>query len=416
MPSIEKRGANSWRLVVEDGYDATGKRVQRRKTLHVEDEALLKTTRRLQDYLRMELAAFQREVESGQYVKPERTTFADFVSTWKTNYADLHMGAYTRKNYLGIVNSQLLPTFGHLELSKIKTMHIVSFFTQLRSRDGRKDGRDKPLSTNTLLNIYKALKSILDAAERWRVIPSNPMEGVDRPVADKAERRSLRAKKRAYTREEAEQLIIALADEPEHWRLYYLGVVLGGFRRGEMLAVEWPQVDFEHGGIMVEKQLSLNEEGRTVEAELKTAESQAFVPMPRWYMAELSRYREAWIRERWKLQQAQRWEGSDHEYVFHNGTGHHFYADAPSLRWRRFLDKHDLPRIRLHDLRHTTAMLLREDGADLKSIQERLRHSRLATTADLYTHESDLVSRETADRLEKLNPFPIRSQDKKIDG
>ena len=72
--------------------------------------------------------------------------------------------------------------------------------------------------------------------------------------------------------------------------------------------------------------------------------------------------------------------------------------------------KHNLPHIRLHDLRHTTATLLREDGASLKDIQERLRHTRLSTTADLYTHESELVSRETADRLEKLNPFQTHSQ------
>ncbi len=65
--------------------------------------------------------------------------------------------------------------------------------------------------------------------------------------------------------------------------------------------------------------------------------------------------------------------------------------------------QHDLPHIRLYHLRYTTAMLLREDGADLKAI--RLRHTRLSTTADFYTHESELMSRKTADRLKKLNPF-----------
>lgn len=358
----------------------------------------------------MQLVKFQQEVESGQYIKVGRTTFADFVPTWKKNYADIHLGAYTRKNYMSIINSQLLPTFGHIELHKIKTMHIVSFMTTLRTPDGRKDGRDKPLSTNTLLNIYKALKSILDAAEKWRVIPSNPMDGVDRPVADKQERKALRSKKKAYTRQEAAELIIALADEPEHWRLYFLGVLLGGFRRGEMLGVEWPQIDFENGGIHVEKQISLDEDGRPVETELKTDESEAFVPMPKWYMDELSRYRQQWIKERWQLQQANKWLGEYKQYVFHNGTGSNFYPDVATRRWRRFLDRHDLPHIRLHDLRHTTAMILREQGVDLKTIQERLRHTRLSTTADLYTHESELVSREAADRLEQLNPFPARSQ------
>ncbi|SFU82144.1 tyrosine-type recombinase/integrase [Alicyclobacillus macrosporangiidus] len=402
MPSIEKRGKNSWRLIVEGGYDATGKRIQYRRTIRVDDEAILKSKRRLQDYLDMELARFRQEIESGQYLKPERVTFAEFVETWKTNYADINLGAYTRKNYMGYIRSRLLPVFGHMEMSKIRTMHIVSFFTSLRT-EGRKDGRDKPLATNTLLNIYKTLKSIFDAAERWKVIPSNPMDGVQRPTPDKREKKALKARKKAYTWQEAADLIVALNDEPEHWRLYYLGVLLGGFRRGEMLGVEWHQVDFERGGIHVEKQISMDEQGRPVEAELKTEESAAFVPMPRWYMAELAQYRRHWMQERLLL--GPQWRGGDKQYLFHNGFGDKLYPDTPSLHWRRFLSKHNLPRIRLHDLRHTTAMLLREEGVDLKTIQERLRHTRLSTTADLYTHESDLVSREAADRLEKLNPL-----------
>lgn len=408
MPSIEKRGNNSFRLVVEDGYDANGKRVQQRKTIKIEDESLLKTKRKLQDYLQTELLKFREEVESGQYIKPDRTTFADFVQTWKDNYANQHLGAYTRKNYMSVINSQLIPEFGHMELNKIKTMHIVAFMTKLRRPEGRKDGRDKLLATNTLLNIYKALKSILDAAERWRIISNNPIHGVDRPIADKREKKALKAKKKSYTRQEAEDCILALNNEPEHWRLYYLGILLGGFRRGEMLGIEWIQVDFEHGGLRIEKQISLDETGRPVEAELKTEESEAFVPMPRWYMDELVKYKKHWNKERFMI--GPDWEGEDKQYLFHSGKGKCFYPDAPSLHWRRFLDKHNLPRIRLHDLRHTTAMLLREDGASMKSIQERLRHTRLATTADIYTHESELVSRETADRLEKLNPYLNRSQ------
>jgi len=409
MPSIEKRGDNSWRLVVEDGYDAQGKRVQRRKTVKIDDEALLKTKRKLQDYLQLELTKFRQQVESGQYIKPEHTTFADFIPTWKANYADQHLGAYTRRHYLQMTNAHLIPAFGHLELSKIKTMHIVSFLTRLRAPEGRKDGQDKPLAANSQLNIYKALKSILDAAERWRIIARNPMDGIPRPKPDKAERKALVTRKKAYTRVEAELLIAALFNEPEQWRMYFLGILLGGFRRGEMLGVEWPQVDTDLAGIHIEKQISLDEEGRPVEAELKTAESQAFVPMPRWYMAELAKYRQTWIRERWEMQQAIQWHGEDKQYLFHN-HGEKYYPKTPSLHWRRLLDKHDLPRIRLHDLRHTTAMLLREDGVDLKSIQERLRHTRLSITADLYLHESELVSRETAERFEKLNPFPTRSQ------
>lgn len=76
-------------------------------------------------------------------------------------------------------------------------MHIVTFITSLRSPEARKDKRDKPLSTNTLLNICKALKSILDSAHECRLIAKNPIDGVSRPKADKKE---LKSRKKSYTK------------------------------------------------------------------------------------------------------------------------------------------------------------------------------------------------------------------------
>jgi integrase len=99
------------------------------------------------------------------------------------------------------------------------------------------------------------------------------------------------------------------------------------------------------------------------------------------------------------------WKGGDKLYLFHGGNGEQYYPNTPSLTWRRFLIKHELPHIRIHDLRHTTAMLLREYGADLKTIQEQLRHSKLATTTDIYMQrDRTTVSRGSADLYDVLNP------------
>ncbi|WP_375162538.1 site-specific integrase [Paenibacillus sp. Pae15] len=178
-------------------------------------------------------------------------------------------------------------------------------------------------------------------------------------------------------------------------------MLLGGFRRGEMLAVEWPQVDFENGGIFITKQITYDEQGNKTEGELKTEESEGFVPMPQWYMNDLKEYRRQWNKEKLRCKN---WLGGEKLYVFHSGNGIMYYPDTATGTWRKFLRRNGLPHIRLHDLRHTTAMLLRESGKDLKTIQERLRHSRLETTANIYTHESMLVSREAADSLETLDP------------
>ena len=161
-------------------------------------------------------------------------------------------------------------------------------------------------------------------------------------------------------------------------------------------------MDFDYGGLHIRKQITYDEQGRPVEASLKTESSEGFVPMPHWYMAELTTFKKSWNATRLKL--GEKWSGSEKQYLFHNGFGEKIFPSTPTHRWIKFLAKHDLPRIRLHDLRHTAAMLLREQGVDLKTIQERLRHSRMSITADFYAHESAQVSREAAEKLERMDP------------
>jgi integrase len=108
--------------------------------------------------------------------------------------------------------------------------------------------------------------------------------------------------------------------------------------------------------------------------------------MPELYMRELKEYHHHLKLNR--LQDGDAWQGGDKFYVFQNGFGKPYYFNTPSLWWRRFLKRHNLKQIRLHDLRHSAASLLIEEGIDLKTIQERLGHKKYQTTADIYAHIS----------------------------
>ncbi|BFH65409.1 hypothetical protein PAJ34TS1_60010 [Paenibacillus azoreducens] len=127
--------------------------------------------------------------------------------------------------------------------------------------------------------------------------------------------------------------------------------------------------------------------------------------MPKWYMDELKRYEREWRKERMSCKN---WLGEDKQYIFHGGRGIMYYPSTPTGTWSKFLEKNGLPHVKLHGLRHTAGMLLRESGADLKTIQERLRHTKLDTTANIYTHKSEAISRAAADQLEELNPKWIK--------
>ncbi|MFP4976347.1 tyrosine-type recombinase/integrase [Paenibacillus sp. CN-4] len=346
-------------------------------------------------WLAVEAQKFEDSVIAGDVVAPNKTTFRAFVPLWVKGYAKQELGEYTLYKTMPIVQGRLMRAFGDVRMDKITTLHLVNFFSELKHS---KTGEE--LATNSKLNIYKAADSIFSAAAKWGVIKQNPMEGVKRPSQSKKERKQIRSRKKHFSWAEVEKLLTALYDLPTRWRLYFTGCMLGGFRRGELMAVEWPDISQERQAIWIEKQITLNEKGAIVEGEVKTESSEGWVGMPGWYMEELRKYEKEWRKE--KLQ-CKKWEGGDKQYLFHRGNGQPYYPNTPTLTWSRFLKKHDLPHVKLHGLRHTAGMLLRESGADIKTIQERLRHSKIDMSAE-YTHESDIINREVVDKLEALNP------------
>ncbi|MRN51953.1 tyrosine-type recombinase/integrase [Paenibacillus monticola] len=399
MPWTEHLGGNKYKLVARDPSKVNR---PKKSTVVVIPAEIVRSHTKAERWLTLELAKWTDTVESGLLPgkgKDSKLTFRDFVPKWKKGYADQNMGGYTVKNTMAIVETRLMDAFGDTRLDKITTLHLVTYFAELTNQ---KNG--EPLATNTKLNIYKAAKSIFDAAADWGVISFNPIDGVKRPGQSKRERKQIRSRKKHYSWAEVEQLLIALYKLPVNWRLYFTGCMLGGFRRGELLAVEWKDVSHDRRAIWIDKQITLDEDGNTIVGEVKTESSEGWVGMPAWYMEELKRLERIWRKE--KLQ-CKKWKGADKQYLFHGGNGLPYYPTTPTLTWRRFLQKHELQHVKLHGLRHTAGMLLRESGSDLKTIQERLRHAKLDMSAE-YTHESDIINREVVDKLESLNPKNIK--------
>ncbi|AVF26274.1 putative integrase [Paenibacillus larvae subsp. larvae] len=180
MASIEKRGTNSWRLIVEVGYDSKGKRIKRTRTIRVEDQALLRTTKKLREYLETELHKFKIEVEAGEYIAPEKMTFGVFVEDWRTKYAVKELSPKTLAVHMRFINLRILPVFGSKRLDQIKPFHIVQFLTDLNEGD-RLDGKDGKLASGTIHYVYRVLKNIFSRANEWKIIKGNPVAEVKRP-------------------------------------------------------------------------------------------------------------------------------------------------------------------------------------------------------------------------------------------
>ncbi|WP_171691004.1 tyrosine-type recombinase/integrase [Paenibacillus germinis] len=104
------------------------------------------------------------------------------------------------------------------------------------------------------------------------------------------------------------------------------------------------------------------------------------------------------------------WIGAEHSYVFHGGFGTPLCFTYSSEWWQRFTERHNLKRISLHGLGHTTATILFEKQTDMKTIQERLRHANFATTANIFTHVTQKISHEAANKFDGLNSSQTREK------
>lgn len=399
MASIEKRGTNTWRLTVELGVDALGERIRERKTVKVEEPALLRSTKRLKEHLEYELAKFRMEIESGERVKVVRMTFTEYAEIWRDQHAKSQYSPRTCKNYNDRLDSHVLPYFKRMYLDEIKPLHALGFKNYLATPEARMDGKGGVLKATTQLFIFKVFTAMMNFAhEELKLIKDNPTATISPPRVSKAKKKQ----SNVYSYEEAVSVIEALFRLPMLWTLYFLGAMMGGFRRGELLALEWTDVDFPTRSLYIRQSISWTENGQYALKGTKE-DNEEWVAMPGWYMELMREYLGVWQAEREEIPEDM-WEGGPHQFVFHNGYGKPYYHDTPTATWRKFLARNHLRNIRLHDLRHTAATLLLEDGVDLKLIQERLRHAKLETTGDFYAHVTRRANSQVAERLDKFDP------------
>ena len=404
--SIEKRGENTWRLTVDLGSNPDGSRNRPRKTITVEDKALLKTTKKLRDYLEDQLHIFKQEVESGEYIKPGKMTFAAFVEEWRSKYAVKNLAFKTRYSYESNLKVRIIPAFGHMKLEDIKPLHIADFLEKLTeegaSKKITKDEKKEGLSSGSVQMAYRVLKNIFTRAVKWQVVKSNPVSTVDKPKVQY---------KQFIPYDEAETALLlqALQNEPYTWRMMVTLALTTGMRRSELLGLEWKHIDWKDGVLDVSQTLVHALKGDIIVKEPKTKKSRRNISLPSSVLEELRDYYAHRAKERDRMGNA--WngckdkEGNEHHFVFCHNDGTPFHHERPYLWFRAFLKKHGLRYIRFHDLRHTSATLLINQGVHAKIISERLGHGDISTTMNVYGHALRTADQAAADKFDNILNF-----------
>ena len=229
--SIEKRGKNSYRLSCLAGYNLQGKPIKKTKTVHgTKKEA------------EIELAKFVADVQNGMVIEGKSLKFSEFTEIWKRDYGSKELAPSTYKRYCRMLETRLLPYFGHFYVNKIKPTDIMQFYdllskdTQLvRKKDNGGNKTLKPLSGKTILEHHRLLRAMLHKAVYWQVIVSNPAERVQPPKAKKPKRKYYDDDQCKILLENLEQL----DEEQIKYKTAIILTVFTGVRLGELMGLEW---------------------------------------------------------------------------------------------------------------------------------------------------------------------------------
>lgn len=394
--SIEKRGKNSYRLTVSEGFDLDGKPMIHRKTVHGTKKDA-----------EVELAKFVTEVQNSLVIDGKSLKFSEFTEIWKRDYGSKKLAPSTYKRYCRMLETRLLPYFGHFYINKIKPTDIMKFYdllekdTQLVRKKGNNGSKTKkPLSGKTILEHHRLLRAMLHKAVYWQLIVANPAERVQPPKARKPKRRSYDDEQTKILLENLEQLSI----EDTKYKVAIILTVFTGVRLGELMGLEWQDVDFKNGIISINRSSQYLSDMGVFTKVPKTESSIREIAIPDFIISLLEEYK-LWYEEQ-KSIYGELWTDSDRLFVQADGKPMH--PSTISKWFVKYVGQIGLPVINFHGLRHTNASLLVAQNIDIAVISARLGHAQISTTLDFYVHPLLSHNRKAGYALENLL-LPTRS-------
>ncbi len=372
---VRKRGSTyTWYFDVPD--PVTGKRKQYSK-------GGFRTKKACQEALNEALAALR----TGAFVEPSGRTLAGFlVEEWLPAVRPPKVRPSTWLSYQRNVERHIIPALGHVPLQRLTPAQLTGFYRTLLER-GRRDGRGG-LAPKTVRNIHGALHTALRDAARWGYVARNVAAAADLP-------KGMTPEMRVWSPEQLRAFLKHVRDD----RLYAAWLLLAttGMRRGEVAGLRWVDVDLDTGRVSPRRpRVVVNFE--VVVSEPKTAKGRRSLALDPATVAALREHRRRQLEER--LAVGPRWEDSG--LVFTWPDGRPLHPERFSRWFEQLARVAGLPRIRLHDVRHSYATAALAAGVPAKVVSERLGHANIAITMDTYSHVLPGLDAQAAGTVARL--------------
>ncbi|AIQ31663.1 hypothetical protein P40081_28680 [Paenibacillus sp. FSL P4-0081] len=374
---VFKRG-KTWTYVVDLPPDqGTGKRIQKKKggfaTQKEADRALI---------------ALLASVDKGDYVSEINLTIADFFDIWLKDYALQKYKSTVYDVEESIIRSRIVPVIGRQKLQQIKPLTINRFYNGLLEK----------YSSDYVRHVHAILRKAFGQAVKWEMLVSNPIDKVEAPKLRRKEMKTWTMEQCLHFLETAEGHV--------HYIVFSLAIHTG-MRKGEVLGLRWSDIDFEAKSLMIQQTVNWTPSKGIIIQDTKTSSSARRIPIGNMLITDL-KHRLQIIEDNKQNIGIENYK--DHDLVC-------CYANGEPIKPRRVTEtfafltgKSELPKIRFHDLRHSHASMLLNNGINAKIGAERLGHSSVQIYLDRYSHLLPDMQRDAADLIDskmKMSQKPI---------
>jgi integrase len=333
------------------------------------------------------LRKVQYDYQQGLLATGPRQSLAQYLEHWLEEVLKPAIKLTTYAKYRRVIDRHILPELGHLQLRKLTPEHLERLYA-LKMREGS--------SASMVRHIHVILHEALEQAVRKRYLAQN----VSNLVGDLP--RIKRREAKIITREEAQRLVAA-AKGTQLETIVILAITTG-MRHGEIIGLRWLDINVDEHCLSVRRTVTRLSgvkdrfAGHFEETSPKTERGQRTIMLAGVVMQTL---KEQQVRqEAARLKAGEKWQ--EHGLVFCNTFGSYLNPDALLAQFHRLLEHAGLPRMRLHDLRHSTATILLGKGTHPKLVQELLGHSSVDITMDIYSH---VIPSMQHDMMEKWDDF-----------
>ncbi len=346
------------------------------------------------------LKALKEEVSATSIKIAPEMKFGDWMDYWFNTYSKGKLNEYTQQTYWYRIYTQIIPKIGETPLNQVTTGTLEKFYSELKKR-GNLDDTDgeKGLADSTVRSIHAHCLAALEKAKNDGLIRQNPADFCRLPPKKNPEVAVL-------TPAEMQRLLIQ-AQEDGFYEMFLLDISTG-LRRGELLGLQWDDIDFKKCELRVNKQVRYDKKVLKI-TEPKTKAANRTIVLPKELIEVLKEYKQR-VKSKWLFPSPVKSEDVPRDPT----------ACRKSLA--KILERAGCKHVPFHALRHTFATQSLRYGMDIKTLASVIGHESVETTLNVYSHVTDEGMRTAAKTIDRAlssavgAPETARSYDDDNDG